>query len=207
MNEHSFIFVKTMRQRDTQKEQLVKEKAIELFLRDGFDGFSMQKLAKACDISVGTLYIYYKNKEDLIIQIGREEGRRMTDATMDGFSPEMPFAEGLKKQWENRSTYWINNKEASLFYEQLKHSPYSDTVLQDVSMEFRAIMKTFTDNAIKRNELHFTSFESYWCVAFGPLYTLLKFDHTGKSVGNKPYKFSKKTMYETLELVLKALKP
>lgn len=196
-----------MRQRDTQKEQLVKDKAIELLLHDGFDGFSMQKLAKSCDISVGTLYIYYKNKDDLIIKIGLEEGRRMTDATMKDFSPEMPFAEGLKKQWENRSEYWMSNKTASLFYENLKHTPYADTILKEISMEFRIIMQAFIENAIKNKELNYVSFESYWCVAFGPLYTLLKFDQNGKSVGNKPYKFSKTTMYQTLELVLKALKP
>ena len=109
-----------MRARDPQKELLVKQKAIELILKDGFDGFSMQKLAKACDISVGTLYIYYENKDDLIKKIGIEEGKRMMDATLEGFSPDMPFAEGLKVQWENRSSYWIKNKEAALFYENLK---------------------------------------------------------------------------------------
>ena len=47
-----------MRTRDTDKEQLVKQKAIELLVNDGLDGFSMNKLAKACDIAVATLDIY-----------------------------------------------------------------------------------------------------------------------------------------------------
>jgi AcrR family transcriptional regulator len=206
MNIHLYLYPK-MRARNPKKELLVKQKAIELFLKVGFDGFSMQKLAKACDISVGTLYIYYKNKEDLIIQIGIEEGKRMTQATMKNFSSDMPFAEGLKVQWENRAAYWMKNKEASLFFENLKHTPYGEIVLQEVSESFRPIMKKFSENAIANKELHFLSFESYWSVAFGPLYTLLKFEQTGKSVGNRPYKFSKTTMYQTLELVLKALKP
>jgi len=196
-----------MRARDPHKELLVKQKAIELILKDGFDGFSMQKLAKACDISVGTLYIYYENKDDLIKKIGIEEGKRMMDATLKGFSPDMPFAEGLKVQWENRSSYWIKNKEAALFYENLKHTPYATEILEEMSRSFRPIMKKFTENAIAKKELQYLSFESYWSVAFGPLYTLLKFDLSGKSVGNKPYKFSKTTMYQTLELVIKALKP
>ncbi len=207
MNERSFIFVPKMRIRDTNKELLVKQKAIELLLKDGFDGFSMQKLAKACDISVGTLYIYYENKDDLIIKIGIEEGKRMTEATMKNFSADMPFAEGLKIQWENRSEYWLKNKEASLFFENLKHTPYGEEILKVISADFRPVMKKFSENAIANKQLHFLSFESYWSVAFGPLYTLLKFEHTGKSVGNKPYKFSKQVMYQTLELVLKALTP
>lgn len=207
MNERSFIFAPGMRIRDTNKQTLVKQKAIELLLKDGFDGFSMQKLAKACDISVGTLYIYYENKDDLIIKIGIEEGKRMTKATMKNFSPDMPFAEGLKVQWENRSSYWLKNKEASLFFENLKHTPYGEEVMKVISADFRPVMKKFSENAIAKKQLHFLSFESYWSVAFGPLYTLLKFEQTGKSVGNKPYKFSKQGMYQTLELVLKALTP
>ena len=46
-----------MRTRNTCKEQLVKEKAVELLVSDGLEGFSMNKLARACDISVATLYI------------------------------------------------------------------------------------------------------------------------------------------------------
>ena len=62
-----------MRTRNTGKEQLVKQKAIKLVVRDGFEGFSMNKLARACGISVATLYIYYKDKDDLIIRVALEE--------------------------------------------------------------------------------------------------------------------------------------
>lgn len=196
-----------MRARDPKKELLVKQQAIELFLKVGFDGFSMQKLAKACNISVGTLYIYYKNKEDLIIQIGIEEGNRMTQATLKNFSSNMLFAEGLKLQWENRAAHWMKNKNAYLFFENIKHTPYGEIVIQEITSKFRPIMEKFTKNAIAHKQLQYVSFELYWSIAFGPLYTLLKFEQKGKSVNNKPYKFSKKTMYQTLELVLKALKP
>ena len=208
MNEHSFILAsEKMRVRDVNKESLVKQKAIEILLKDGFDGFSMQKLAKACEISVGTLYIYYKNKDDLIIKIAVEEGNRMMNETLKGFSSDMSFADGLKKQWENRSSYWIKNKNSALFYENIKHTQYAETILKEISPDFRMTMKTFVENAIAKKQLLFLSFESYWSVAFGPLYILLKFDINGKSITNKPYKFSKKTMYQTLELVIKALTP
>lgn len=196
-----------MRIRDAQKEYLVKQKAIEMVLRDGFDGFSMQKLAKACGISVGTLYIYYKNKEDLIISVGIEEGLRMAKATMKDFSPDMPFAEGLKKQWENRAEFWLSNRESSKFFEKIKRTKYAGPIQDAITEVFNPVMRKFSQNAVANKELHFISFESYWSVAFGPLYTLLEFEDKGTSVGNKPYKFSKKTMYQTLDLVLKALKP
>jgi len=96
-----------MRTRNEQKELLVKEKAIELLVRDGFEGFGMQKLAKAAKISPATLYIYYSDKDDLIKKLGVELGNRMSEITLEGFAGTMSLAEGLKKQWENRSKYWL----------------------------------------------------------------------------------------------------
>ncbi|MFM2224807.1 MAG: hypothetical protein RJA07_1009 [Bacteroidota bacterium] len=196
-----------MRTRNIQKEKLVKQKAIELLVKHGFDGFSMQKLAKTCDISVATLYIYYKHKDDLIKQIGLEEGERMTSATLKDFSPEMKFADGLKKQWENRSKFSLNNPKSIACYEVIRHSPYGDVVGNSIANNFRPIMKKFIEKAIKDKQLKAMPIEVYWSVAFGPLYTLIRFHEEGKSMGVKPFKFSDKIMYQTLALVLKALKP
>ena len=118
----------------------------------------MQKLARACDISVGTLYIYYKNKEDLIISIGIEEGKRMSAATMKGFFADMPFAESLKKQWENRAAYWLTHTYESRFIEKIKRTQYAEPILEVITNEIKPIMKKFSENAIAKRELHFLSF-------------------------------------------------
>ncbi len=178
-----------------------------MIIKSGIDGFSMQKLAKECNISVATLYIYYKNKEDLILKIGTEEGEKMIYASLKGFSSNMPFNEGLKIQWENRAKFTLKNKLSSKFYEIIQYTTYGETISLKIIPLFSPVMKEFVSNAIKNKQLKFVSIESYWCVAFGPLYTLLNFANKGKSIGNKPFKFSKKTMYDTLDYVLRALKP
>lgn len=196
-----------MRLRDINKEQNVKEKAAELLVNEGFQGFSMQKLAKACGISVATLYIYYKHKDDLIKQLGIEHGNKMTQMTMKGFSPEMSFAEGLKKQWENRAEYSIKFPLSYDLLEAIKHSPHSEYVLKMITKEFSPTMRMFAQNAIENKQLKPMSAEVYWSIAFGPLNALLRFHKDGRSLGNKPFKFSKELMYEALENVLIALKP
>ena len=62
-----------MRTRDNNKVELVKKTAIELMVKDGLEGFSMNKLARACNISVATLYIYYKDRDDLIVNIAVDD--------------------------------------------------------------------------------------------------------------------------------------
>ena len=63
-----------MRTRDTNKEEIVKQKTIEMIVKNGIEGFAMNRLAKECGISVATLYIYYTDKEDLIKKVGTELG-------------------------------------------------------------------------------------------------------------------------------------
>lgn len=109
--------------RDADKISLVRQKAIELIATHGLEGFSMNKLAKACGISVATLYIYYKDRDDLILKIAVEEGNIMGAAMIVGFDPEMSLEEGLRKQWENRCNYSMKNPKTSLFLNSYEARP------------------------------------------------------------------------------------
>jgi AcrR family transcriptional regulator len=196
-----------MRTRNIKKEALVIEQAINMLVNEGMEGFGMNRLADACGISVATLYIYYADKNDLIRKIGGEIGERFMAYTLDGFSPEMPFAEGLRKQWENRARFTLKYSKEVACYEVIRNSVHGDQILDESLKEFRTVMNKFCRNAIKKKELLPVSLNAFWSVAYGPLYTLLRFHDAGKSIGGKKYRFSKSNMEETLQLVIKALTP
>ncbi|MEO6549184.1 MAG: TetR/AcrR family transcriptional regulator [Ferruginibacter sp.] len=207
MNEHSFIFDERMRTRDENKEKNIREKALQMIVKEGLNGFSMQKLAKAAGVSPATIYIYFKDKEDLVLHLIKEAGAKMVDSTLKDFLPSMSFSEGLRVQWINRMKYCMKYPDQMHFLEQLRHSPYSDKLTEMMGDRFRTAMGNFVSNAIKRNELIKVSMEVYWSIAFAPLYNLVKFHMTGKSLGNKKFILTDKIINETFELVLKALKP
>lgn len=196
-----------MRTRDEKKELLVKQKALEMLVFQGFDGFSMQKLAKAAKVSPATLYIYYKDKEDLITTLGIELNKEMLDKTIEGFDPEMSFEDGLRLQWRNRANFWFESPIAARFLDMIKHTPYHETIGQHVQDGFKEAMMVFGRNAHQRNELIRVPFEVYWTLAFAPLYNLIRFHIEGRSVGGRPFTWSDEIMEQTLQLVLKALKP
>jgi len=178
-----------------------------MLVNEGFDGFSMQKLAKAAGVSPATLYIYYKDKEDLIVQLGIEAGREMLDFTMKNFDPEMNFAAGMKIQWENRAAFNLKNDHKTAFYEMIKMSPFREKVSEKLKNDFREIMSRFIKKAVENGEIKPLPIEVYWSVAFAPLYNLLRFHADGQSIGGRPFEWKDEYMYQALELVLKALKP
>jgi len=50
----------------------ILDSAREIFISDGYDGFSMRKLAEKIDYSPTTIYLYFKNKDDLLLAICEE---------------------------------------------------------------------------------------------------------------------------------------
>ncbi|MFA6085078.1 TetR/AcrR family transcriptional regulator [Mucilaginibacter sp.] len=195
-----------MRTRNIDKVQLVKQKAIELIVKNGLEGFSMNKLARVCNISVATLYIYYKDRDDLIIKVAIEEGRLMGDAMIKDFDPELPFEQGLRKQWENRYQYMIANPIMALFFDQLRSSSYQQEFLSSFLKGFQVVVGKFMHNVIERGEIDAMPFEVYWSVAFAPLYNLIRFETEGQSMGGKPFKMTDEILWKTFDLVVKALK-
>jgi AcrR family transcriptional regulator len=196
-----------MRLRDETKEASLKLKAIEMVVKKGFDGLSMQKLAKAAGVSPATIYIYYKDREDLIMQVSLEESSKMSAATLKNFSPDMSFETGLRVQWMNRAKYCLENPISMYFLEQIRHSPFHDRVYKK-DTQFIETMHQFVHNAIKQKELIQLPVEIYWSIAFAPLYQLVKFHMSHKPFpGRGKFLLDEKALNQTLKLVLKALKP
>jgi len=194
-----------MRTRNIDKENLVKQKAIELIVKEGLEGFSMNKLAKACKISVATLYIYYKDRNDLIIKIACEEGKLMSDTMMSEFDCEARFEEGLRAQWESRYKFLINKPLLNSFFDQLQSSTYQQQ-FTEATNGYKDMVTRFVQNAITRGEIDDLPLEVYWAIAFAPLYTLITFHHKGQSPAGGPFKMNDKLLWQTFDLVIKALK-
>ncbi|WP_316828628.1 TetR/AcrR family transcriptional regulator [Pedobacter miscanthi] len=202
-----------MRTRDINKEQLVKQKAIETIVKYGLEGFTINKLAKACGISVGTPYVYYKDKDDLIVKIVMEEGARMEEAMLLDFDPDASLEDGLRIQWRNRFNYMIENPMLGQFFDQINSSTYQDQFLKMFNGEegnlmslFKKDITTFIQNVVKRGEMDEMPFEVYWSVAYSPLYSLLRFHHRGKSIGGKPFQITDEILWAAFDRVIKGLK-
>ena len=60
-------------------EELILERTFELLLLKGFDAVSISDIQQATGLSRGLLYHYYKNKEDLFIQVTEKYFIRIFD--------------------------------------------------------------------------------------------------------------------------------
>lgn len=71
--EPSFIYNRCrMRVREGNKEEDILKAAIDVFARYGFHEAKISRIAAAAGVSTGSVYVYYKNKEDLLLEIFKQ---------------------------------------------------------------------------------------------------------------------------------------
>ncbi|WP_258098026.1 TetR/AcrR family transcriptional regulator [Marinoscillum pacificum] len=195
-----------MRTRDESKEKAIHDEALKLIVTQGFDGLSMHKLAKAAGVSPATIYIYYKDREDLIKQMAAKEIDNLLEASLKNFDPQISFSEGLKIQWKNRSRYFMEHPLQMKFMEQIRYSPYHKEPSLEKS-SFVKIMSEFIKKAIANRELKPLPLEVYWSLAFAPLYKLVEFHVNKKGMNGRKYQLTDEDLEAALSSVLQGLKP
>ncbi len=69
--------------------------AREVFLADGFEGASVDDIAKAARVSKATLYSYFPDKRLLFIEVAMQECTQMADRTVAMVDGDLPVREAL----------------------------------------------------------------------------------------------------------------
>lgn len=120
-----------MRTRDDKKQVALFEATIKVVNEIGFAASSVSKIAEIAGVSPATLYIYFKNKEDLLLstylEIKKDIGRVMIDQIDDN----LPVYDNLHNMWRNMFAYSIANLAEFRYTEQFSNSPYNKLVDKD----------------------------------------------------------------------------
>jgi TetR/AcrR family transcriptional repressor of mexJK operon len=82
--------------RKGRKFDQVLDGARTIFLRDGFDGASVDDIARAAGVSKATLYSYFPDKRLLFMEVAKAECRRQADETEALIDDCAPVAQVLR---------------------------------------------------------------------------------------------------------------
>ena len=105
--------------------QLVKEK--------GVAGITMGEIARAASIATGTLYIYFKSKEDLINALFTQCRKTALDMYFRDYDELLPYKSGFKVVWLNLLKFRIEHFEEFVFMEQCHHSPFITETTKEIT--------------------------------------------------------------------------
>lgn len=88
------------------------EKGLKLLDEEGYDNFSLRKVAKACNVSHTAPYRHYKNKDDLILAIALEALHKFNQ-TLQGAVDKYPndYKSQIKEMGYSYVKFFVENPE------------------------------------------------------------------------------------------------
>jgi AcrR family transcriptional regulator len=111
------------------KKQLIMEKAIELFAKQGFEATSVQQITEHCGISKGAFYLSFKSKDELIMEI--------IDHFMIQFTSEIDYLVRNAREGENLLYKFYY----AIFDSFRKHSDFGKILIKERSFNEDFIVK------------------------------------------------------------------
>jgi AcrR family transcriptional regulator len=124
------------------KKQLLLDAALKLFVEYGFHGTPTSLIAKEAGVANGTLFHYFKTKDELIVALYVDIKSRMSAYVFENAKGQKTFKETVKEQYL-ASLFWaLDNQLQFRFVEQFKNSPYLSQIAPD---EIEASVKPFHD--------------------------------------------------------------
>jgi TetR/AcrR family fatty acid metabolism transcriptional regulator len=102
MNEYSFITAAAWRstinskKKNTDKYQRILDAAISVFAEQGFFQSTIAQIAKAAGVADGTIYLYFKNKDDILVQFYQYKTRQIFERFRDAVNQPATAEEKLR---------------------------------------------------------------------------------------------------------------
>ena len=71
-----------IKERELRKQNIL-ESALSVFKNKGFEGSTMDEIAKDADFGKATLYYYFNSKEEIFVEILNNGWRRLTNSILE----------------------------------------------------------------------------------------------------------------------------
>ncbi len=110
--------------KNSLKKERIFEATLNLVKEKGFHSMPMSLIAQEASVAAGTIYIYFKNKEELLNQLYLKIKKEYSDALMKGYDKNAPIKDSFELIWRNTLNFQLNRSLEFSYMEQFKNSPF-----------------------------------------------------------------------------------
>ncbi|WP_318614335.1 TetR/AcrR family transcriptional regulator [Sporosarcina sp. YIM B06819] len=145
--------------RDRPKYKQIVDAAVIVIAENGFHQAQVSKIAKEAGVADGTIYLYFKNKEDILISVFREKMAIFVDNVEAIMKNEIDTSEKLYRMIDNHFRVLHEDRQLAIVTQlELRQSNKElrfriNEVLKEYLILLDAILKEGIDNGILYAEL------------------------------------------------------
>ena len=115
-----------MKLKNPDKIHLIYAATLKLVKENGLAGLNMAAIGKEAKLGMGTMYVYFKSKEELINSLFKRLKGLNTSRIYSVLKPNTPFKLSMKDLFDNYIKNRIDYFEEHFFVEQCSNSHYLD---------------------------------------------------------------------------------
>ena len=161
-----------MRVKDELKQEALFEATVKLVNKIGFASSSVSKIAREANVSPATIYIYFQNKEDLLVSTYKQIKQELSEAILADFDENGSPYEVMKQAWHNAFDYVMAHRSYIQFTEQFGSSPYAYLVNRIEVEQFFLPLQNILTRAKAQNVLKDVPSDLLGVFLFFPIMTM-----------------------------------
>ncbi|MFA6412219.1 MAG: TetR/AcrR family transcriptional regulator [Syntrophales bacterium] len=162
---------------DSNKRENILQAALELVAEHGFHGTPMSMIAEKAGVGAGTIYCYFKSKDELIIEVNHVLENKISLAIKE----EYPFNKDIRKSFfhlcKTLFAYFITHPIHFRFLEQYFGSPYGMSAHRERIMgntRKTNIFDIMVEQGIKQKVIKDLPLFIHFALTFGPVVMLVQ---------------------------------
>jgi AcrR family transcriptional regulator len=132
--EQIFDYDAAVKLKDDEKLRAIARATFTLVEQTGLSGLTMAAIAREAGLATGTLYVYFKSKEELLVALYEQAKTETAASLMKGDDPRAPFRSRFRHMWKNWLEHRLKHYAQMVFMEQYYNSPWFSDVSRDLSV-------------------------------------------------------------------------
>lgn len=156
MNEHSFIillndFIRRLTaitmKRNTEKYRQILEAAVKVFAQQGFHSSTVAQIAKVAGVADGTIYLYFKNKDDILFQFYEYKAKQVFERFRQAVDQADNAVDKLRNLVRAHLSEFQNDINMAVVYqaETHQHRPSVEEIVKEMSKLYRDIISELVE--------------------------------------------------------------
>lgn len=109
------------------KKEAILQAALTGITEYGFDGVSMKLIAENANVAAGTIYIHFKNKQEMINVLYIDLCEKVNKLMGNNFDKNLDLESNFMNVWKVLLTYYVTQPTVPEFLTQYTYSPYIQT--------------------------------------------------------------------------------
>jgi AcrR family transcriptional regulator len=135
------------------KQKAIMDTALRLFTERGFFGTPTSLISKEAGVATGTLFFYFKTKEDLIDTLYLRVKAEAAEAMCRGLDQEPDVKARLYRLGRNGVAWATEHPDKMKFMEQFAHSQFVSTTAQEEGMSRFLFLQDLITEGIREGSI------------------------------------------------------